>query len=123
MSRQIDDIGRITEELQDALYRVQELSRTLRQLSESVPDPARLEHIEDRLVVIERLEKKYGGTIEAVLEHLGKIQDEYERLVDYESSVEKLQAAEQTRLATYRKAAEKLSAARKKAARAFETST
>jgi DNA repair protein RecN (Recombination protein N) len=120
LSRQIEDIHRIADDLQDALYRVQELSRTLGHLSESVPDPARLEQIEDRLVTIERLEKKYGGSIDAVLEHLGRIQDEYERLLDYESSVEKLQAAEQSRLAAYRKVAEKLSTARKKAARAFE---
>lgn len=121
LSRQIDDIQRIADDLQDALYRVQELSRTLSDLSENVRhDPARLEQIEDRLVTIERLEKKYGGTIEAVLEHLGKIQDEHERLVEYESSVEKLQAAEQTRLAAYRKVADRLSTARKKAARAFE---
>lgn len=121
LSRQIDEIRRIADELQDALYRVQDLGRTLGDLSESTRhDPARLEQIEDRLVTIERLEKKYGGSIEAVLEHLGRIQDEYDRLVDFESSLEKLQHAEATRLAAYRKGAEKLSAARKKAARAFE---
>ncbi|HEX2123053.1 MAG TPA: DNA repair protein RecN, partial [Thermoanaerobaculia bacterium] len=101
--------------------RVQDLGRTLGHLSESTRhDPARLDQVEDRLVTIERLEKKYGGSIEAVLEHLGRIQDEYERLVDYESSLEKLEKAEQTRLAAYRKHADKLSAARKKAGRAFE---
>ena len=121
LSRQIDEIRRIADELQDALYRVQDLGRTLSDLSESTRhDPARLDQIEDRLVTIERLEKKYGGSIEAVLEHLGRIQDEFERLTDFESSLEKLQTAEATRLAAYRKVAEKLSAARKKAARAFE---
>lgn len=121
LSRQIDEVRRIADDLQDALYRVQDLGRTLGSLSESTRhDPARLEQIEDRLVTIERLEKKYGGSIEAVLEHLGRIQDEYERLVDFESSLEKLQHAEATRLAAYRKNADKLSAARKKAARAFE---
>ena len=121
LSRQIEEIRRIADDLQDALYRVQDLGRTLGDLSESTRhDPARLEQIEDRLVTIERLEKKYGGSVEAVLDHLGRIQDEYERLVDYESSVEKLQHAAETRLAAYRKHAEKLSSARKKAARSFE---
>ena len=121
LSRQIEEIRRISEELQDALYRVQDLGRTLADLSESTRhDPARLDQVEDRLVTIERLEKKYGGSVEAVLEHLGRIQDEYELLVDYESSLDKLQQAEQTRLAAYRKHADRLSAARKKAARAFE---
>ncbi|HYC87663.1 MAG TPA: DNA repair protein RecN [Thermoanaerobaculia bacterium] len=121
LSRQIEEVRRISDELQDALYRVQDLGRTLGNLSESTRhDPARLDQVEDRLVTIERLEKKYGGSIEAVLEHLGRIQDEYESLVDYESSVEKLEKAEQTRLAAYRKYADKLSTARKKAGRAFE---
>jgi DNA repair protein RecN (Recombination protein N) len=123
LSRQIAEIRQLTEEMQDALYRIQEIARTLGNLSESVRlDPARLEQIEDRLVTIERLKKKYGGSIEAALDHLGRIQDEYERLTDYESSLEKLQRAEATRIAAYRKAAEKLSTARRKAARAFEQS-
>ena len=121
LSKHIADVRQIADDLQDALYRLQEVARTLGRLSETVRhDPARLEQIEDRLVTIERLKKKYGGTIEAVLEHLGRIQDEHERLADYETNLEKLQHAESARLAAYRKAAEKLSAARKKAARAFE---
>jgi DNA repair protein RecN (Recombination protein N) len=121
LTKQIDDVRQLAGDMQDALYRLQDLSRTLARLSESTRlDPARLEQIEDRLVTIERLRRKYGGSIEAVLDHLGRIQDEYERLADYEASVEKLQQAEAARQATFRKAAEKLSAARKKTARAFE---
>jgi DNA repair protein RecN (Recombination protein N) len=121
LTRQIDEIGQVAGEMQDVLYRLQDLSRTLANLSEKTRhDPARLEQIEDRLVTVDRLKKKYGGSVEAVLEHLGRAQDEYERLVDYEANVEKLQQAEATRMAVYRKAADKLGTARRKAARAFE---
>jgi DNA repair protein RecN (Recombination protein N) len=121
LTRHIDEVEKLSAEMQDVLYRLQDIARTLGNLSESVRlDPARLEQIEDRLVTIERLKKKYGGTIEAVLEHLGRAQDEYDRLTDYEASVEKLQQAEAARQAAFRKAADKLSAARKKAGRAFE---
>ncbi|HET8798452.1 MAG TPA: hypothetical protein VFO89_12230 [Thermoanaerobaculia bacterium] len=121
LAKQIDDIRQIAGELQDVLYRAQETGRTLGNLSETVRlDPARLEQIEDRLVTIERLNRKYGGSIPAVLDHLDRSREEYDRLLDYESSVEKLQQAESARQAAYRKAAEKLTAARKKAARAFE---
>ena len=97
-------------------------SRSLSRLAESVRhDPARLEEIEDRLATIERLKKKYGGSIEAVLSHLGAIQDEHDRLSDYETNVEKLQRIELQRAADYRNAAEKLSAARSKAAKSFES--
>jgi DNA repair protein RecN (Recombination protein N) len=122
LSREINDLGKISEDLSDVTYRLQDISRTLSRLSDVVRhDPARLEEIEDRLVTIDRLNRKYGGSVEAVLEHLGRIQDEYERLTDYEANVEKLQRAEEARFDAYRKAAEKLSAARKKTARAFET--
>jgi DNA repair protein RecN (Recombination protein N) len=121
LAKQIDEVGVISAEMQDVLYRLQDLGRTLGNLSEKTRhDPARLEQVEERLVTIERLKKKYGGSVEAVLDHLGRAQDEYERLVDYEANVEKLQQAEATRIAAYRKAAEKLSAARRKAARGFE---
>ena len=121
LSRHIGELRQLSEELQEALYKLQDVARTLGNLTDSVRhDPARLEQLEDRLVTIERLKKKYGGSVEAALEHHGRIQDEYERLADYDASLEKLQKAEETRLATYRKAAEKLSAARKKGGRSFE---
>ena len=121
LSRHITELEQISNDLQESLYRLQDLSRTLGNLSESVRhDPARLEQIEDRLVTIERMKKKYGGSIESALEHLSRIQDEFERLSDYESSVEKLQQAEGSRRTAYRKSSEKLSAARRKAGRAFE---
>src|SRR6185369_9326304 len=109
LSRDVAEVGELATELQDVIYRLQDLTRTLGNLSESVRhDPARLEEVEDRLVTIERLKKKYGGTIEAVLEHLSRIQDEFERLSDFETNVEKLQQLEQSAQAAYRKAAEKL---------------
>jgi DNA repair protein RecN (Recombination protein N) len=121
LTRDIAEVGRIAEELQDVMYRLQEIARSLASLSESVRhDPKRLDEIEDRLVTIERLKKKYGGSVEAVLDHLSRIQDEHERLSDFDSNVEKLQRAEEAKFGEYRSAAVKLGAARKKAAQAFE---
>src|SRR5258706_524464 len=122
LAGEIADIATITAEIEDAIYRLQETSRGLSRLSDSVRhDPARLEEIEDRLVTIERLKKKYGGSVEAVLTHLSAIQDEFERLSDYETSVDKLQKIEEQRFAAWRSAAQALSAARKKAAKKFES--
>lgn len=122
LAKEIADVGQITADLEDALYRLQESSRALGRLSDSVRhDPARLEEIEDRLVTLERLRKKYGGTIEAVLAHFSAIQDEFDRLSDYDANVGKLQSIEEQRFAAWRKAAEGLSAARKKSARRFES--
>jgi len=121
LSREVGELRQIGEELQDVIYRLQDVARTLGNLSESVRhDPARLDEVEDRLVTIERLKKKYGGSIEGVLEHLSRIQDEFERLSDFEANVEKLQQIERSAYTAYRKAAEKLSASRKKSAQAFQ---
>jgi DNA repair protein RecN (Recombination protein N) len=121
LSREVAELRQIGEELQEVIYRLQDVGRTLGNLSESVRhDPARLDDVEDRLVTIERLKKKYGGSIEGVLEHLSRIQDEFERLSDFEANVEKLQQIERSAYTAYRKAAEKLSASRKKSAQAFQ---
>jgi len=122
LSGEIQELKQISAELQDVIYRLQESARTLGNLSESVRlDPERLEEVEDRLVTIERMKKKYGGSAEAALAHLGAIQDEFERLNDYESNVEKLQRAEQQRASAYRRAADALTASRRKAAKAFQS--
>ncbi len=43
-------------------------------------DPSRLTTIEDRLAVIHRMKKKYGGTIEAVLATQSRVKEELERI-------------------------------------------
>jgi DNA repair protein RecN (Recombination protein N) len=121
LSREIAELRQISDDLQEITYRLQDVSRTLRNLSESTRhDPRRLDEVEDRLVTIERLNKKYGGSVESVLDHLSRITDEFERLSDYESSLGRLEKGEAERFAAYRKAAEKLSGARRKAAEAFQ---
>jgi len=121
LSREISSLGEAASELQEVIYRLQDVARKLAGLSDSVRhDPARLDEVEERLVTIERLKKKYGGSIDAVMEHLATIGEEHARLSDYEGNLGKLQAAEHRQSAAYRTAAEKLSKSRQKAARAFE---
>lgn len=121
LSSEIAEIGRISGDLQEVTYRLQDIARTVSHLSESVRhDPERLDQVEDRLVTVERLNKKYGGSITAVLEHLSRISDEHERLADFEGSLEKLETRERELSARYRKAAGKLSVARRKAAESFQ---
>ena len=122
LASEITDLRQAGQDLQDVIYRLQDVARTLSHLSESVRhDPQRLEEVEERLVTIERLNKKYGGSIAAVLEHLSRISDEHDLLADYESNIEKLRKVETDCEKAYRKAADKLTSARKKAAQGLET--
>jgi len=121
LTRDIAEIKQLSDELNEATFRLQDVARTLSHLSESVRlDPGRLDEVEERLVTIDRLKKKYGGTVETVLDHLSRISDEHEQLADYEGSLEKLEKAEALRLAEYKKVAGKLSASRRKHAEAFQ---
>ncbi len=122
LTQNIESLRKLSDELQEIVYRLQDTARSLSSLGDSVRlDPARLEAVEERLVTIDRLKKKYGGSIEAALQHLESIRQEHGRLSDFETNLQKLQKLEQQRRSAYRSEAEKLSAARKKASRAFET--
>lgn len=53
-------------------------------------NPERLEEIRDRLGELDRLKRKYGGTMEAVLAHRREIGEAYEAAQDFEGTLERL---------------------------------
>ncbi|HEX8854343.1 MAG TPA: DNA repair protein RecN [Thermoleophilaceae bacterium] len=55
-------------------------------------EPGRLEQVEERLTLYDRLERKHGGTVEAVLEHARRCRDALERLDDLEGALERIEA-------------------------------
>ena len=121
LARDIPEVETSCEELRDLTYRLQELGRTLAHLSDSARhDPARLEDVEARLVTVERLVRKYGGSTEAVLAHLTAVEDEFERLRDYEQSLDKLERQEEAAFRLYGEAAATLSTLRRTAAGKFQ---
>jgi DNA repair protein RecN (Recombination protein N) len=101
----------VTLELEDA-------ASALRSYVEEIEaDPHRLEQVEERLQALDRLKRKHGGSIEAVLAHAQHCRSEIERLVGTEEMAGELQG----RLAEAEKRrgelAAELSAARTRAAR------
>jgi DNA repair protein RecN (Recombination protein N) len=54
--------------------------------------PGRLELVEERLAAIARLERKYGGTIDTVLEHAARCRARREELIGAELAIETAQA-------------------------------
>lgn len=57
-------------------------------------DPRRLDRIEERLELMNRLKRRYGGTIESVLEHAEKARAEFDRIENSEERLEELRAKE-----------------------------
>jgi DNA repair protein RecN (Recombination protein N) len=77
------------EGLESARAVLEDLSFALRDFADKLEfSPARLATIEDRLAELSRLKRKYGGSIEAALEHLAKAED---RLRQIETSDEREQ--------------------------------
>jgi DNA repair protein RecN (Recombination protein N) len=56
-------------------------------------DPGRLQEVEERLELYERLERKYGGSVAAVLAHGGRCRAERERLERADVETERAEAA------------------------------
>ncbi len=103
------------ESIRDALYQAEETAGVLRDISEEETDREALEAAEERLDILRKLQNKYGGTIEAVLEELAEMKEEAEKI---ETAGERLAALEAELIGTeaeMQKAAAALSDMRKKA--------
>lgn len=83
---------------QTAYLEAQELAEELRDYQKTIEfNPARLEEIEERLVEINGLKRKYGNDIATILEYRETIGNELEALSMGEESMDTLKAEIQTR--------------------------
>ena len=63
-------IGPTLNQVQDAFHQLDDAANFLRDhLEQIVFDPARLDEIEERLALINRLKRKYGGTLSEIFDH------------------------------------------------------
>jgi len=94
-----------------------ELARAVRQYREDIEyDPHRLDQIEERVEIITRLKRKYGGSIEAALAHADKARAELESITHSEERLAELRAQEDRLLHQIGTLAAQLSAKRRAAA-------
>ncbi|MBI4481311.1 MAG: DNA repair protein RecN [Acidobacteria bacterium] len=109
--------------LDDVRYALEDLATTLRDYQQSVDfSPERLEQVERRLAEIERLKKKYGATLDAVLGHLERAKAELVELEGegWDEGALRKQLEESRR--EYIQAAEALSVRRRQMAQRLEAS-
>lgn len=94
-----------------------ELARTLRDYNDDTEyDPRRLDEIEERVELLNRLKRKYGGTIEDVLAHAAHAQAELDTITHSEERLATLRAEEDRLLRAIGDAAAALSRVRREAA-------
>lgn len=109
------------EPLAGARATLDDLARALRDyLGKLDANPRRLEEIEDRLALVDRLKRKYGATIDAILAYGRKTREQLAGLEHADQR--RAQVGEELRQATaeYDRAAQALSSERRTAARKFE---
>ena len=103
--------------LEDAACQLKEVFYTVQGYRDGLEfDPERLDELQARMDAIEKLEKKYGDSIEAVLAYREKIENEIESFENYDEIVAALEKKRAETLAEAERRAELLTAARKEAA-------
>jgi DNA repair protein RecN (Recombination protein N) len=122
--RKIDAGLTLTEqEMEELYFRIEEGAFALRDYAKHLSfDPVRLEAVEERLELLGRLKRKYGGTLDAVLARQAEAEREMGEISSLEEEIKTLAtniAAERERLM---EAAEALSVKRREAAAALKRS-
>ena len=110
----------LIDELRSAQTIVEDLSREVSSKVGCVElDPARLREVEDRISALVRLKKKYGPTLEEVIETENRLSEELESLDQSEDRLQALQAEVKTLGRAAVKRAAELTKARKNASKAL----
>src|SRR5699024_9376212 len=85
-------INEKAEEMSNHYFLIEELMYSLSSYTDTLQyDPERLNDIESRLNEISRVKKKYGSSVNEILEYLGKIEEEREQITDKDSHLSKLE--------------------------------
>ncbi|MCL4514128.1 MAG: DNA repair protein RecN [Firmicutes bacterium] len=105
------------EMLQAALAQIEEAARTVGEYRERIEtDPERLEQVEDRLDLINRLKRKYGSTVGEIIAFGKKVAADLESLANSDERRRELEAQLQAVSRELGQAAARLSEARQKLA-------
>ncbi len=111
------ELDALAERLAALRIEAEDLGGELRRYADSLEgEPGRLQEIEERLELFDRLERKHGGSVAAVLEHAERCRAERDRLAQAEVETERIEAALKEATAERDELASKLTVARRKAA-------
>ncbi|HEY8582565.1 MAG TPA: DNA repair protein RecN [Capillimicrobium sp.] len=116
-------LDELTVRYRAALLEAQDLGAELRRYAEGLEaEPGRLDAVETRLAAVERLKRKHGGTVAAVLEHAAACRARRDELAGAEEALEEATARLEETRARLRAQASELHQARAAAAPALAES-
>lgn len=124
----LEDIARfdralepLCDSLRTARVNIEDVSYSLRDyLGRLDSNPQRLEQVEDRLAVLDRLKRKYGPSLTDVLAHADKVRQQLDELESSEELARQARAEMDAAAGQYRQLAGELSSQRKTAAARLE---
>ncbi|MCC3358709.1 DNA repair protein RecN [Bacillus sp. REN16] len=112
------ELKNIHEIISNSFYQLEEISYKIRdQLDELEFDPERLDFIEGRLNEIAQLKRKYGQSVEEILEYAAKIEDEVDTIQNREQHIGKLKEELESILEDVKLESENVSQLRKRLAK------
>lgn len=120
-ARYDEQLGRMAETLQPALFGIEDVAFSLRDYLEQLAhDPARLEQIERRLDLLSRLKRKYGETVEQVIAYAEQVASEIAHIIGSEQRITALRREMSEVQQSYGQLAAELSQLRQDAGRQLE---
>ena len=120
LSRFGNELDNACKMVENAYCDLQEASYEIRDYGSDMEfDQHRLDSLESRMSVIDKLCRKYGATTTDVLAHLAKVKAELQRIENYDVDLEDLKAALRKAADTLKEEAQKLTKLRSAAAKAL----
>lgn len=121
VSKYNEKYNNFIEVLQNSFYELDEVTRDIKNNADAVEvNPEELNKLEERLDLIIKLKRKYGNTIEEVLNTFSKLSNEYDELINSEQIVKELENKIKTTENKMYEIAAKISEIRKKRAISIE---
>ena len=122
--RSLGELARLDKSLQEyadnlaeAIYQLEDVAASISSYESDIEDdPRRLSEIEERLDQIARLKRKYGATIEEILERAAEDQAELDTITNRDEIIAKLQGQDSEYRREIGQIAQELSARRREAA-------
>ena len=117
-----NSLEEIESELIDSIERLKNISSTLRDYSSSLEnDEERINSIQERLFLLDKLKRKYGGTLENVLKEGEKFRKELDSIEFSTQNIEQLEKMIEDKKNSLQNLAEKISSERKNYAKVLSS--
>lgn len=118
-----ENLSAFKDSIADCFYKLEDIKNPIRQYRDNIEfDSGEIEEIEERLEVIHKLSRKYGNSIDKILEYKREASIEYEDLKNSETAIKEYEEKISLLKSKYYKKAFDISRLREKLARTLEAS-